>query len=67
MLNSHFLEGFTILMKYVKPDGRDLNAHHDTICFGPDIVANVGIEDNQRLRELGWYIHEEAGSWAAQV
>lgn len=64
MDNSSFIEGVSIIGKYMPKDKKnsyDLHAEHDQIWFcSYDIVTDK--KDIERLEELGWF--EDEDSWS---
>jgi hypothetical protein len=72
-------EGLEILSKYTDADDIcSCAAEHDVFYAGPDTVIdlaseedsedpedqNMSPEDRERMKELGWFIDSESGSWA---
>lgn len=57
----NFYEGIKILDKYVG-DQSGVHAEHDQFWAGPNDPDVVSAEDQERLKELGWFIDEEAWS-----
>lgn len=61
MKSGPFVEGISILAKYVNED-EYVSTEHDVLWFGPE-ASEVSDEDTEHLKELGWMIDEEKNSW----
>ncbi len=60
-------EAFNIFAKYWGKESFVVNALHEIIRVGGNSYLDLPIADQKRLKELGWFIHDEEKSWARFV
>ena len=53
-------EGLGVLLKY---GDDEVAVEHDVIYAGPNNLEKVSVEDQIKLKELGWYWSEDYDCW----
>lgn len=70
MKNRNFVEGISILAKYLDGEDYDISAEHDQIHVGmgrnPENMTVLS-EDYEKLKDLGWFIDSTYGDWSCFV
>ncbi len=61
---AEIIEGLQIFERY--DPGGSVGAEHD-VLYGARSSIILSLEEREKLRELGWFVDDQADSWAAFV